>query len=178
MESLLPKPNGKPSRTTKALVATDPVPELLTTEFLIGKKLRIQCTARSKVRLRMGDPDPRCLKNAIPGASVCIYHGGRTPQVKAKAAKRWGLIQHLAQERLLEILIHDEDNLLDPKVVLEIAKTGGNFVELMEGRATSRSETQILERREELVLNLNARMDNLVESEAAKRKLEKDLGIE
>ena len=41
-----------------------------------------QCTATSKTT------DNRCTRPAIPGGSVCRYHGGAAPQVKAAAAAR------------------------------------------------------------------------------------------
>jgi hypothetical protein len=41
-----------------------------------------QCTATSKTSRN------RCTQPAIPGGSVCRYHGGAAPQVKAAAAAR------------------------------------------------------------------------------------------
>ena len=41
-----------------------------------------QCTATSKTT------GNRCTRPAIPGGSVCRYHGGAAPQVKAAAAAR------------------------------------------------------------------------------------------
>lgn len=43
---------------------------------------RAQCTAKSK---RTGE---RCRRAPIVGGTVCAYHGGRAPQVKAAAAGR------------------------------------------------------------------------------------------
>ena len=40
-----------------------------------------QCTATN----RQGN---RCGRGAVPGAAVCDFHGGKAPQVRAKAAQR------------------------------------------------------------------------------------------
>ena len=41
-----------------------------------------QCTSKAK-----GTGD-RCKRSPVPGAEVCVVHGGAAPQVKAKAAER------------------------------------------------------------------------------------------
>lgn len=43
---------------------------------------RPQCTATSK---QSGE---RCKRRPIPGGTVCVMHGGKTPQVQAAAARR------------------------------------------------------------------------------------------
>lgn len=42
----------------------------------------MRCVAKSKTKGK------RCTKHAIPGGTVCRYHGGAAPQVKQKAAER------------------------------------------------------------------------------------------
>ena len=63
-----------------------------------------RCTAKSK---RTGKP---CTRWAIKGGTVCIMHGGKAPQVKAKAAERllaaaavkaFGLVQARDPERVV-----------------------------------------------------------------------------
>lgn len=52
---------------------------------------RRKCSAHNK---QTGDP---CGNWAIKGGTVCRYHGGSAPQVKAAAARRW-------EARLLEMV--------------------------------------------------------------------------
>jgi hypothetical protein len=54
------------------------------------KAIAVQCKAISK------QSGQQCKRKAIPGGTVCRYHGGGAQQVKAKAAVRaellgWGL---------------------------------------------------------------------------------------
>jgi hypothetical protein len=56
----------------------------------MSKAIAVQCTAISK------QSGQQCKRKAIPGGTVCRYHGGGAQQVKAKAAVRaellgWGL---------------------------------------------------------------------------------------
>jgi hypothetical protein len=56
----------------------------------MSKAISVQCTAISK------QSGQQCKRKAIPGGTVCRYHGGGAQQVKAKAAIRaeligWGL---------------------------------------------------------------------------------------
>ena len=55
------------------------------------------CTATSKTSGR------RCVKPAILGGTVCIYHGGSAPQVRAKAQERLNLAHITPDRTLLEI---------------------------------------------------------------------------
>src|SRR5262245_26164447 len=50
--------------------------------------LSVQCSAHSKQTKK------QCGRKAIPGGTVCRYHGGAAPQVKAAADRR---IQELEQ---------------------------------------------------------------------------------
>ena len=56
----------------------------------MSRAISVQCTAISK------QSGQQCKRKAIPGGTVCRYHGGGAQQVKAKAAVRaellgWGL---------------------------------------------------------------------------------------
>lgn len=42
----------------------------------------MRCTATSRQR------GERCRQRPIPGGAVCVYHGGKAPQVQAKAEER------------------------------------------------------------------------------------------
>ena len=143
--------------------------ELLTVEFLETGHNSCHATSKST-----GDP---CRKTAIPGGAVCIYHGGRVPQVQAKAALRLEALEYLATERLLERLINDEDHDMDPKVVLAIAISATDKRQLLEGGATARTETSMLERREELVIELQGRFDDLAEGEKRRERLDQELRL-
>jgi hypothetical protein len=48
----------------------------------MSKATAVQCTAISK------NSGQQCTHKAIPGGTVCRYHGGSARQVKAKAAIR------------------------------------------------------------------------------------------
>lgn len=57
-----------------------------------------RCSARSK---QSGKP---CKQYVIPGGTVCHYHGGGAPQVKAKAMERLLALQHPAIDRLAKLI--------------------------------------------------------------------------
>jgi len=50
---------------------------------MVGEPQRLKCSARRT------DGDTPCGNWAIKGGTVCRYHGGAAPQVKAAAARRW-----------------------------------------------------------------------------------------
>lgn len=54
-----------------------------------------QCTAKSKTT------GGRCKQPAVAGGTVCRFHGGRAPQVRAKAARRLALAEAGAELRRL-----------------------------------------------------------------------------
>jgi hypothetical protein len=56
-----------------------------------------QCTATTKHGDRAGE---RCGASAIKGGSVCAKHGGRAPQVRAKAQER---LEALVEPALVEL---------------------------------------------------------------------------
>jgi hypothetical protein len=60
------------------------------------------CTARSK------SSGKACRQPAIPGGTVCRYHGGAAPQVKAAAMDRLRALQHPAIDRLGQLIAQEE----------------------------------------------------------------------
>lgn len=59
---------------------------------------RLRCSARSKQK------GTQCGRTAIPGGTVCRYHGGAAPQVKLKAMERLLLLQNPAIDRLQQLI--------------------------------------------------------------------------
>ena len=53
-----------------------------------------RCSAHSKVH------KGQCKRPAIPGGTVCRYHGGAAPQVKQAAMERLRALQHPALDAL------------------------------------------------------------------------------
>ena len=50
----------------------------------------------------------QCARNAIHGGTVCHWHGGAAPQVKAKAMDRLRALQYPAISRLAELIAQTE----------------------------------------------------------------------
>jgi hypothetical protein len=50
----------------------------------------------------------RCKQPAIHGGTVCRYHGGAAPQVKAAAMERLRALQHPAIDRLARLTAQEE----------------------------------------------------------------------
>jgi hypothetical protein len=98
------------------------------------RALSSQCTARSK------QTGLQCRKSAIPGGAVCRFHGGAAPQVQAAALERLRTTRDLALAKLEESLA-DLDG-FDPRVLLDIVTRLTDKVELLEGRATERTESK------------------------------------
>ena len=55
---------------------------LTETSAAVGTPPRRQCTSKAK------GTGARCKRSPVPGAEVCVVHGGAAPQVRAKAAER------------------------------------------------------------------------------------------
>lgn len=77
------------------------------------------CTAKAKVRDAEGKPikdengrylTRPCRKYAIKGGSVCVLHGGRSPQVRRKAERRLLAMVEPSIIRL-EALVHQDEHL-------------------------------------------------------------------
>jgi hypothetical protein len=63
-----------------------------------------RCTARSKQR---GD---RCDRYSSAGQKVCYYHGGASPQAKAKAEERLAIMADRAMEVLADVMDDPESS--------------------------------------------------------------------
>lgn len=77
------------------MTPTDPMSTHVGGDTLHG---RFQCSARSKQK------GIQCGRTAIPGGTVCRYHGGAAPQVKLKAQERLAAYQDKALDRLFELV--------------------------------------------------------------------------
>ena len=56
--------------------------DLTETSAAVGTPPKRQCTSKAK------GTGTRCKRSPVPGAEVCVVHGGAAPQVRAKAAER------------------------------------------------------------------------------------------
>jgi hypothetical protein len=81
------------------------------------KAISVMCTALSK---QTGKP---CKLKAIPGGTVCRFHGGAAKQVKAKAAVRaelitWGVADALDDpgEVLLRLVTQSRNGLISTPI--------------------------------------------------------------
>lgn len=63
---------------------------------------RLRCSATSKQK------GIRCGRTAIPGGTVCRYHGGAAPQVMKSARERLGLLTDPAITRMEELIKQTE----------------------------------------------------------------------
>lgn len=94
-----------------------------------------RCTATSK------STGERCRRSAIPGGTVCRWHGGAAPQVRAKAAERLSerlkIPLNLAVKRLQKQLDNGD---VDAKTVLDAVVKLAALIETLEGRPSSRTE--------------------------------------
>lgn len=94
---------------------------------------RCQATTRKKTR---------CKQSAVPGAAVCRFHGGASPQAQRKASERLAELRDAALEKLLEriqsgeITVGDETmpHAVADDVLLKAAGDLSKLVETMEGR--------------------------------------------
>jgi hypothetical protein len=109
------------------------------------------CTATAK------STGNRCLQPAIPGGTVCRYHGGAAPQVKAKAEER--LAEKLKVP--LDLAVNDlktklEAGGVDSKVVLDAIVKLAGLIETLEGRVSNRTEIVTPDAVEAEILRLEA----------------------
>lgn len=61
----------------------------------------MRCTARSKQR------GAQCRQRAIAGGTVCVYHGGKAPQVQHAAEERLKALQPKAVDVVEEMMAPD-----------------------------------------------------------------------
>ena len=104
----------------------------------------------------------QCGRAPVPGATVCHYHGGAAPQVREKAAERIAQARDMATERFIEFLADDGD-IADPTVLLAAITKLTVQVELLQGRATSRTEIDERVHYEQVRVDLIARLDDLAD---------------
>jgi hypothetical protein len=68
-----------------------------------------KCSAKSKTSGK------RCAQPAIPGGSVCRFHGGAAPQVKRKAAERLEATKERVLAEMCRVAFVDPRSLFHPK---------------------------------------------------------------
>jgi hypothetical protein len=122
-------------------------------ESQVERALSSQCSARSK------QTGLQCRRRSIPGGSVCHIHGGAAPQVQAVALERLRATRDLALTKLEESLA-DLDG-FDPRVLLDIVTRLTDKVELLEGRATERTESRSEVDVREARVQFTARLEDL-----------------
>ena len=87
---------------------------------------RSRCVAHS----RSGE---RCKRSAIVGGTVCTQHGGKAPQVQAKAAERIKALEEPAIDRLGELL-----------GATSVVPMGGELYEIADNAARHRAAALVL----------------------------------
>lgn len=98
-----------------------------------------KCSAHSK---QTGKP---CRQPAIPGGTVCYYHGGAAPQVEFKAQERLKALQPKAITRLDELLDRTEFPTVQMAAIRDV-------LDRTEGKAT---ETQTLKHEGTIEITIN-----------------------
>jgi len=92
-----------------------------------------QCTAMAK------STGKRCRCPAIPGGTVCRFHGGAASQVKRKAAERLREARDLSLLKFVEYLTGGK---VDPKTTLEASLKLTELTETLAGRVARREEVR------------------------------------
>ena len=103
----------------------------------------------------------QCSRQPIPGGTVCRYHGGDTPATRDKAVERLQHARDLSLERYIEFVTDDGD-MADPRIHLDGLERLTDKVELMQGRATQRSEVDERVHYEEVRVQLVERLETLL----------------
>lgn len=91
-------PRG-PIKARDPLSPPDPMSTHVGGDTLHG---RLRCSAKSKQK------GVQCGRTAIPGGTVCRYHGGAAPQVKLKALERLQAYQDRAIDRMFTLVEQTE----------------------------------------------------------------------
>jgi hypothetical protein len=78
---------------------SDPMGQHVGGDTLHGRQ---RCTAHSK------QTKQQCGRTAIPGGTVCRYHGGAAPQVQEAALERLRKLQHPAIDRMEKLIAQDQ----------------------------------------------------------------------
>lgn len=90
-----------------------------------------RCTATSRT-------GKRCKLSAIPGGTVCRFHGGAAPQVIRKASERLAEVRDAALVKLAEYIMKGE---IEDKVILDAVVKLTQLTEVLDGRVSNREET-------------------------------------
>jgi hypothetical protein len=138
----------------------------------VAELLEAARSKRCRATNRAGEP---CGNWALTGQDVCRMHGGKSPQALAKAAERLSALRDLALETLFT-RIAEEGRDIDPKLLLDAIHKLGGQVELLEGRATTRSETVTEQQAAEVRDRLVAAVDDLADRRAAREAKIGDTG--
>lgn len=164
MEDKPPRHRVRPNPPPLALVAgDDDPPEVVSTpsddEFKeVARYLNgdARCTAKTAA----GSP---CSQPVVgPGVNVCRVHGGNAPQVREAAIGRLREARDQALESLVTTLSSDGDK-MDPRTLLDVVTKLTDKVELLEGRATERTESSEF-KLEEVRATFTAKLDDLASS--------------
>ncbi len=125
-----------------------PANDLLPVRSVNRKFTGPKCSARSK---RTGNP---CGQPAMMGCTVCKMHGGKAPQVMAKAKERLMALQPMAIQTLHNLMGREEF----PTVQLGAAK---DVLDRTEGRAT-----------ETIDMNVSGDMQLITRLQSARKRIE------
>jgi len=93
------RPDERQEIDDDPMSAPDPMSTHVGGDTLHGRQ---RCKAHSK------QTKQQCGRTAIDGGTVCRYHGGKAPQVQAKALERLMALQHPAITRLAELIVQRE----------------------------------------------------------------------
>lgn len=111
-------PRG-PVKAKDPMSPSDPMGAHVGGDTLHGRQ---RCSARSKQK------GTQCGRTAIPGGTVCRYHGGLAPQVQAAAQERLKAMQPLALDTLEALMRRNQY----PTVQFQSAKA---VIDWTEGKA-------------------------------------------
>lgn len=167
-------PDVAPQAARPALALVEPVssPEavvgILEDVDAVALAASSQCVARSK---QSGE---QCKRRAIPGGKVCVLHGGKAPQVQAKALLNLRRARDAALDKLNDSIAVNGEN-MDPRALLDIVVKLTDKVELLEGRATERTESSAKVEMEARSVTVRASIEAKLEDLAA--RLERQAGM-
>lgn len=78
-----------------------------------------------KCGARKGDTGEPCKAWAITGGSVCVYHGGKAPQIRAAARRRVEALVPLAFDTLEDVAENSDNAAARVRAAAEILKAAG-----------------------------------------------------
>lgn len=142
-------PRG-PVKGRDPMSPSDPMSTHVGGDTLNGRQ---RCSARSKQK------GTQCGRTAIPGGTVCRYHGGAAPQVQAAAQERLKAMQPLALDTLEALMRRDQY----PTVQFQASKA---VIDWTEGKAA-----------ELVTVNMNASVREMTDEELKAKALELAGGV-